>query len=104
MRMLTNAHCEVLEPNSRFVSGYYDKSYASYKVSKGADDIEVSGLFNLLISAEPSPNGVDYRDIGKGASGQSDLDWFQAQVIDILKKGLSENGKREVECEVSGTF
>jgi hypothetical protein len=90
--------------NSRFVSGYYDKSYASYTVSKGADGIEVSGLFNLLISAEPSPNGVDYRDIGKGASGQSDLDWFQAQVIDILKKGLSENGKRQVECEVNGTF
>ena len=90
--------------NSKFVSGYYDKSYATYTITKGADGISVDGLFNLLISAEPSPNGVDYRDIGKGASGQSDLDWFQAQVIDILKKGLSENGKREVECEVNGTF
>jgi hypothetical protein len=47
---------------------------------------------------------VDYRDFGKGGRGQSDLDWFPGQVIDILKQALSGDGKRQVECEVNGTF
>jgi hypothetical protein len=61
-------------------------------------------LAQHLVPCGISLAGVDYRDFGKGARGQSDLDWFPGQVIDILKKALSEDGKRQVECEVKGTF
>jgi hypothetical protein len=63
------------------------------------------------VIARPASGAVRYfagrgglSDFGKGARGQSGLDWFPGQVIDILKQALSEDGKRQVECDVNGTF
>lgn len=87
---------------SKFYSGYYDKSYAVYKVSsspsKGGAVYTVDGLFNLLISVEPSKKGIDYREIGK-SSEDDDLFWFQEQVHDVLRTGLKRTLSVEPSCE-----
>lgn len=85
---------------SKFFAGYYDRSYAAYTVSRFEDDITtISGLFNLLISVEQSDKGVDYRDFGNGKA-RSDLEWFQNQVLGVIKSTLSQKLNTELRCKV----
>ncbi|MBR0799071.1 hypothetical protein JQ615_27155 [Bradyrhizobium jicamae] len=88
---------------SKFYAGYYDKSYASYVVESNDDDgrryVTIEGLFNLLISVAPSSQGKDYREFGRG-KGDADLEWFQGQVLDIVRKDLAAQLGTKVECDV----
>jgi hypothetical protein len=86
---------------SKFYAGYYDRSYATYTISRSGSDsnqVTIFGLFNLLISVEQSGKGKDYRDIGNGKD-QSDLDWFQNQILDVIKNGLAKKLKVKLSCD-----
>lgn len=58
----------------------------------------INGTFNLLISVEQSSKGIDYRDIGNGRDA-SDMDWFQKQVLETIKGGLSQKLKVKLNCD-----
>ncbi|TAZ53244.1 hypothetical protein [Rhizobium ruizarguesonis] len=86
--------------SSKFYRGYFDKSYAAYQVERREGDahvIEVSGLFNLLISASPTLDGNEYREFGS-ANDMSPIVWFQGQVLNIIKTALSKIGSN-VDCQ-----
>lgn len=98
--------------DSRIYQGYYEKAFAVYTISRdlsAEDDVvktSISGLFNLLISAEPSQNAALYRDFGLATtvdlttslipnrqeaddqSYESDLQWFQSVVLDVINNGM----------------
>ncbi|MEH2492470.1 hypothetical protein [Bradyrhizobium sp. AZCC 2230] len=90
---------------SKFFAGYYDNAYAVYTVKVAEADpyhkrsVSIGGLFNLLISVEPSDRSKDYRDIGDGNS-DSDLEWFQNQVLAIIKHDLGQKLRLKMTCEV----
>jgi hypothetical protein len=92
--------------NSNFFLNYFEKAYAYYKISVGKDgrtgkrNITVEGLYNLLISAEPSPDSKDYRDFGSPRPGESYLAWFQEQILDIIRKRVMSKIGGHVDCDV----
>ncbi len=93
---------------SKFYANYYDKSYASYSVSRSEDDqtqVQISGLFNLLISVSPTAGGKNYREIGSG-KGASDPDivWFQGEVLDIVKKDVASKLGVKADCMVQPIY
>jgi hypothetical protein len=51
----------------------------------------------LLISVEPSDRGKDYREIGNGTD-ETDLLWFQNQVLNIIKHDVAEKVGTKVGC------
>ena len=89
---------------SKFFQNYYDKSFANYAVSyvgETKSEVAISGLFNLLISVEPVAGGKSFREIGsKKGSSDSDIVWFQGEVLAILKKDISKQFGVTATCEV----
>ncbi|TGS71701.1 hypothetical protein EN844_01575 [Mesorhizobium sp. M3A.F.Ca.ET.201.01.1.1] len=106
--------------DSKFFSGYYEKAFAVYTISRyknddGNEKVSISGIFNLLISAEPSLDGKLYRDFGVASNDpdataylrvdssshdeyDSDLLWFQSVVLDVIKSGLAPEMGKDGEC------
>ena len=92
---------------SKFFAGYFDRSYAIYNVTETAAEdgrprtINLSGIFNLLISSEPTVNSVNYREFGTDKRGDTtNLEWFQERVLDIVKNSMSKQVPGKVDCEV----
>jgi hypothetical protein len=96
--------------NSKFFSGYYDNSFAKYSISESKDgnhrSINIDGLCNLLISAEPVSGGNDYHEIGhaKNSDGMSDVEWFQNQVLTIVKDRVVKKFDPNPDCHVDPIF
>jgi hypothetical protein len=89
---------------SQFFAGYYDESYAFFDVAGSGGGIVIQGIFNLLISADPSPDSKSYRDIGNEKQGErdiTDLEWLNKMIFAILKKKLSEKIGGHVDCTVT---
>jgi hypothetical protein len=96
-----------LATDSKFYKGYFERSSAYYTISKiggsngtsafdllgGGPGVKIDGFFNMLISADPSKNSVDYREIR-----DSDIEWFQNQVFNIIKENVGNKISRQVVC------
>lgn len=98
--------------DSKFFKGYYEKVYALFNIymSKDSDaefierdenvveyekSVMVVGVYNLLISAEPSPHGRDYRDVGT-TSLNEDVVWVQNQIKRIMSLAVGDCGVTEM--------
>ena len=92
--------------NSQFFDGYFDRSFAVYNMSArnrddGKREIVIEGLFNLLISAEPSQEAKYYRDIDANADDVlGNLGWLQEEVSKIFEDKFSKKMRTNVECSV----
>jgi hypothetical protein len=92
--------------NSKFFHNYFEKAFAFYTVSAGKNvatgkrTLTIEGLYNLLISAEPSPDAKDYRDFGTPSEGESHLAWFQGQVLSIVEKKVMSKVGSHIACGV----
>ena len=95
-----------VKSDSQFFVGYYDLSEAIYKIRREPTDdtsaggiITVDGIFNLVISAEPSDKSNDYRNFSSGKEDSAFI-WFQKQILRILQDKVTEILDVPLECHV----
>ncbi|MER9546635.1 hypothetical protein NKI72_32190 [Mesorhizobium sp. M0437] len=88
--------------DSKFFKGYYDRSSASFLVWKLDDQpngYTIYSRMNVLVSAEPSKIGKNYRDLGI-MEGDENLAWFHKELTKILEDSLKVNFSSFTKCDV----
>jgi hypothetical protein len=65
--------------DSRWKTGYFEKSSANYSVSQEGGTTQITGVYQLLINSDPSTDENDnWTEFG-------DIHWFQGQILKLLQ-------------------